>query len=68
MAEKKGVLRVVAGFFVHHCVTARYAKLFYPLHLLFGLVVAIWTVFTGFQSVVRRCRILLVDSVRAREA
>lgn len=30
----------------------------------------VWTVFNGFQvaarSVVRRCRILLVDSVRAR--
>ena len=36
-------------FSFQNCITARYAKLLYALHLLLGLIVAIWMVFNGFQ-------------------
>jgi len=49
MAEEKGFFESLLDFSFHHCVAARYAKLLYALHLLAGLVVAIWTVFNGFQ-------------------
>jgi glucose dehydrogenase len=49
MAEEKGFFESLLDFSFYHCVNARYAKLLYALHLLLGLVVAIWTVFNAFQ-------------------
>jgi hypothetical protein len=50
MAAEKGFFESMLDFSFQHCITARYAKLLYALHLLLGLVVAIWTVFNGFQA------------------
>jgi len=50
MAADKGFLESMLDFSFQDCITARYAKLLYALHLLLGLVVAIWMVFNGFQT------------------
>lgn len=49
MAEDKGFFEILLDFSFHHTMTHKYAKLLYALHLLLGLVVAIWQVFNGFQ-------------------
>lgn len=49
MAEDKGFFESLLDFSFQHWITPRYAKLLYALHLLAGLIVAIWTVFNGFQ-------------------
>jgi hypothetical protein len=49
MSEQKGVFELLKDFSFQHSLTARYAKLLYALHLLAGLIVAIWQVFNGFQ-------------------
>jgi len=49
MAEGKGFFEILLDFSFQHFVTQKYAKLLYALHLLLGLVVAIWQVFNGFQ-------------------
>jgi Domain of unknown function (DUF4282) len=49
MSEQKGFFELLMDFSFQHLMTARYAKLLYVLHLLVGLIVAIWQVFNGFQ-------------------
>jgi hypothetical protein len=49
MAEDKGFFEILLDFSFHHSLTQKYAKFLYALHLLLGLVVAIWQVFNGFQ-------------------
>lgn len=49
MVEDKGFFESLLDFSFKHWITPRYAKLLYALHLLAGLIVAIWTVFNGFQ-------------------
>jgi glucose dehydrogenase len=49
MAGDKGFFEILLDFSFQHSLTQKYAKLLYALHLLLGLVVAIWQVFNGFQ-------------------
>ena len=49
MAEDKGFFECLMDFSFRHFLTPKYAKLLYALHLLLGLIVAIWQVFNGFQ-------------------
>jgi hypothetical protein len=49
MSEQKGFFELLMDFSFQHSMTARYANLLYALHLLAGLIVAIWQVFNGFQ-------------------
>lgn len=49
MAEAKGFFEILLDFSFQHFLTQNYAKLLYAIHLLLGLVVAIWQVFNGFQ-------------------
>ena len=49
MSGQKGFFESLMDFSFQHWMTARYAKLLYALHLLVGLIVAIWQVFNGFQ-------------------
>ncbi len=49
MSEQKGFFESLVDFSFQHFMTARYANLLYALHLLVGLIVAIWQVFNGFQ-------------------
>ncbi|MGH9714992.1 MAG: DUF4282 domain-containing protein [Candidatus Acidiferrales bacterium] len=45
MAEDKGFFEILLDFSFQHFMTQKYAKLLYALHLLLGLIVAIWVVF-----------------------
>lgn len=49
MAENKGFFELLVDFSFQQSMTAKYLKLLYALHLLLGLIVAIWCVFNGFQ-------------------
>jgi multisubunit Na+/H+ antiporter MnhE subunit len=49
MAEKKGFLESLMDFSFRECLTPRMTKLLYSLHLLVGLIVAIWAVITEFN-------------------
>jgi len=49
MAEEKGFFESLLDFSFQHWITPRYSKFLYALHLLAGLIVAIWCVFNGFQ-------------------
>jgi len=61
MSEQKGFFELLMDFSFQHSMTARYAKLLYALHLLAGLIVAIWQVFNGFQvSTAQGLLVLLV--------
>lgn len=44
---------------------ARYAKFLYALHLLVGLIVAIWQVFNGFQVSTTQGLLILLPAVVA---
>lgn len=50
MAERKGFWESLMDFSFRECLTPRMTKLLYALHLLVGLVVAIWAVINGFNS------------------
>lgn len=63
MIEEKGFFESLVDFSFRHNVTARYAKLLYALHLLLGLVVAIWMVFNGFQVSTPQGLLVLLLSV-----
>jgi ABC-type uncharacterized transport system permease subunit len=47
--EEKGFFELLLDFGFQQTMTARYAKILYTLHLLVGLIVAIWAFFNGFQ-------------------
>ena len=49
MADDKGFFEILLDFSFHHFMIYKYTKLFYALHFLIGLIVAIWQVFNGFQ-------------------
>ena len=49
MAEETEFFESLMDFSFQECMTKKYAKLLYALHLLLGLIVAIWCVFNGFQ-------------------
>ncbi|HYL46074.1 MAG TPA: DUF4282 domain-containing protein [Candidatus Limnocylindrales bacterium] len=49
MGEEKGFFELLLDFGFQQVMTAKYAKILYALHLLVGLIVAIWAVFNGFQ-------------------
>ena len=50
-------------FSFRHLVTPKYAKLIYSIHLLLGLIVATWLVFTGFQTSVPQGLLVLLLSL-----
>jgi hypothetical protein len=49
MAERKGFWESLMDFSFRECLTPRMTKLLYALHLLVGLIVAIWAVITEFN-------------------
>src|SRR5260370_16646453 len=50
MTEGKSFFERLLDFSFQHAITQKYAKLLYGIHLLLGLIVATWYVFTGFQT------------------
>lgn len=50
LSEGKGFFERLLDFSFEHYITQKYAKLLYGVHLLLGLIVGTWYVFTGFQT------------------
>src|SRR5260370_8443384 len=50
MTEGKGFFERLLDFSFQYAITQKYAKLLYGIHLLLGLIVGTWYVFTGFQT------------------
>jgi Domain of unknown function (DUF4282) len=50
MAEERGFFERLMDFSFQHFLTEKYVKVLYALHLLLGLIVAVWQVFSGFQA------------------
>jgi Domain of unknown function (DUF4282) len=50
MTGEKGFFERLLDFSFRYPITQKYATFLYGLHLLLGLVVAIWFVFNGFQT------------------
>ena len=65
MPREKGLVENLMDFSFQWLVTPRLLKLLYGIHLLIGLVVAIWFVFTGFQTSTSNGLLALVLGVPA---
>ena len=65
MSEQKGFFELLMDFSFQHFMTARYAKVLYALHLLVGLIVAVWQVFNGFQASTTQGLLVLLLAVVA---
>ena len=63
--REKGLVENLMDFSFQRLVTPRLLKLLYGIHLLIGLVVAIWFVFTGFQTSTSNGLLALVLGVPA---
>src|SRR5690242_2648652 len=50
MADKKSFWELLLDFSFRECLTPRMTRLLYALHLLVGLIVAIWVVISGFNT------------------
>ena len=60
MTGEKGFFERLLDFSFRHGITQKYAKLLYGIHLLLGLIVATWFVFTGFQTSVSEGLLVLL--------
>ena len=63
MSGEKGFFERLLDFSFRYLVTPKYAKLIYSIHLLLGLIVATWLVFTGFQTSVPQGLLVLLLSL-----
>jgi len=50
MPREKGLIENLMDFSFERMITPRLLKMLYALHLLIGLIAAVWFVFNGFQS------------------
>ncbi len=50
VARENGLMANLMDFSFQRMVTPRMLKLLYSLHLLLGLIVAVWCAFSGFKS------------------
>jgi hypothetical protein len=50
ISRENGLIENLMDFSFQQLVTPRMLKLLYSVHLLIGLVAAVWFVFTGFQT------------------
>jgi zinc transporter ZupT len=50
VARENGLMANLMDFSFQRMVTPRMLKMLYSLHLLLGLIVAVWCVFSGFRS------------------
>ena len=50
LPRENGLIENLMDFSFQQLVTPRMLKLLYSVHLLIGLVAAVWFVFTGFQT------------------
>lgn len=50
LPRENGLIENLMDFSFHRLVTPRMLKMLYSIHLLIGLVAAVWAVFSGFQT------------------
>src|ERR1700693_4442588 len=50
LPREKRLIENLMDFSFEHMLTPRLLKMLYSVHLLIGLVAAVWFVFTGFQT------------------
>jgi Domain of unknown function (DUF4282) len=62
IAREKGLLENLMDFSFERMVTPRLLKILYGVHLLLGLIAAIWFVFSQFQSSISNGLLALILS------
>ena len=65
LPRENGLIENLLDFSFQRLVTPRMLKLLYSVHLLIGLVAAVWFVFTGFQTSTSNGLLALVLGVPA---
>ena len=65
LARENGLIENLMDFSFQRLVTPRMLKLLYSVHLLIGLVAAVWFVFSGFQTSTSNGLLALILSVPA---
>ena len=65
LPRENGLIENLMDFSFQRLVTPRMLKLLYSVHLLIGLVAAVWVVFSGFQTSTSNGLLALVLSVPA---
>jgi hypothetical protein len=63
--RENGLIENLMDFSFQRLVTPRMLKLLYGVHLLIGLVAAVWFVFTGFQASISNGLLALVLGIPA---
>jgi hypothetical protein len=63
--RENGLIENLMDFSFERLVTPRMLKLLYGIHLLIGLVAAVWFVFNGFQTSTSNGLLALIASVAA---
>jgi hypothetical protein len=63
--RENGLIENIMDFSFQKLVTPRLLKLLYSVHLLIGLIAAVWFVFTGFQTSTSNGLLALVLGVPA---
>ena len=65
LPREKSLIENLLDFSFDRMLTPRMLKMLYGVHLLIGLVAAIWFVFTGFQTSTSNGLLALIDSLAA---
>ena len=65
LPRENGLIENLMDFSFQRLVTPRMLKLLYGVHLLIGLVAAVWFVFTGFQTSTSNGLLALILAVPA---
>ena len=65
LPREKGLIENLLDFSFQRMVTPRMLKMLYGVHLLIGLVAAIWFVFSGFQTSTSNGLLALIISFAA---
>jgi len=63
--RENGLIENLIDFSFHRFATPRMLKLLYGVHLLMGLIAAVWFVFNGFQTSTSNGLLALILSVAA---
>jgi hypothetical protein len=63
--RESGLIENLMDFSFHRLVTPHMLKLLYSVHLLIGLIAAVWLVFSGFQMSTSSGLVALILSVPA---
>lgn len=65
LPRENGLIENLMDFSFQRLITPRMLKLLYSVHLLIGLIAAVWVVFSGFQTTTSNGVLALILSVPA---